>query len=401
MVRRIRSSPLENRTSRLRLAIRRKPYWVKLAEGLSLGYRRNASAGSWSMRVADGKGGNWIKLIAPADDYDGTAGALTYWDAQHKARELVRGTAPDDGTKLQTVAEALTAYAADLDLRGGGSGDAARVENHLPASLATKLVAQLNARELKAWRDGLLKKSLAPGSVTRYCKSFKAALNLVAAHDPRVTNREAWRVGLASLPDAGRARNVILTDDQVRKFAAAALEISPAFGLLVEIAAITGARPVQLRRLTVGDVQENRLLMPSSKKGRGKRRIERRPVPIPESLAARLRPIGNGKPPEAPLLVKDDGTVWERWEHGVPVRQAVKAARLDPEVTIYALRHSSVVRMLIKNIPVRVVADLHDTSVAMIEQNYSKFISHHVDDLARSALIDLAVPVKGNIVSLR
>ena len=42
---------------------------------------------------------------------------------------------------------------------------------------------------------------------------------------------------------------------------------------------------------------------------------------------------------------------------------AVAAAGLDPhEVTIYALRHSSIVRQLLAGVPVRVVAVNHDTS---------------------------------------
>ena len=84
------------------------------------------------------------------------------------------------------------------------------------------------------------------------------------------------------------------------------------------------------------------------------------------------------------------------------MRDAVKRAGMDPDkVTIYALRHSSIVRQLLKGIPIRVVADAHDTSVAMIEKTYSKHISHHADELVRAALLDLNVPPTGNVVPLR
>ena len=33
----------------------------------------------------------------------------------------------------------------------------------------------------------------------------------------------------------------------------------------------------------------------------------------------------------------------------------------DPEATMYALRHSSIVRMLKANVPIRLVASLHNT----------------------------------------
>ena len=49
---------------------------------------------------------------------------------------------------------------------------------------------------------------------------------------------------------------------------------------------------------------------------------------------------------------------------------------------MYALRHSSIVRGLRAMLPVRLVAALHDTSVAMIEQHYSAYIVDATEDLA-------------------
>jgi hypothetical protein len=48
-----------------------------------------------------------------------------------------------------------------------------------------------------------------------------------------------------------------------------------------------------------------------------------------------------------------------------------RRAGLNPdEVTIYALRHSSIVRQIKANVPIRIIAVSHDTSVRMIEQHY-------------------------------
>ena len=80
----------------------------------------------------------------------------------------------------------------------------------------------------------------------------------------------------------------------------------------------------------------------------------------------------------------------------------MKSARLDlAKVTIYARRHSSIVRQLLANTPIRVVATLHDTSVVMIERTYSKFITDHCDALARGALLDTTRLVGGNVVALK
>ena len=67
---------------------------------------------------------------------------------------------------------------------------------------------------------------------------------------------------------------------------------------------------------------------------------------------------------------------------------------------MYALRHSSIVRMLLKNVPIRLVASLHNTSVAMIEKHYSKYIVEFGDEHARAGLLQPEPPSGGNIVPL-
>lgn len=71
----------------------------------------------------------------------------------------------------------------------------------------------------------------------------------------------------------------------------------------------------------------------------------------------------------------------------------VKYCALDPaEVTIYALRHSNVVRQLLAGVPIRVVAVNHDTSIAMLERTYSRYIGDHADALSRGALLEGLAP---------
>src|SRR5271166_2830120 len=99
MPRSSRSTHLETRTARQRLALRKKPYTARIAPGVRLGYRRNATAGTWSVIAADGRGGNWMKAFARADDFEEANGTaiLTFWEAQDKARILARGSKDADG----------------------------------------------------------------------------------------------------------------------------------------------------------------------------------------------------------------------------------------------------------------------------------------------------------------
>jgi integrase len=391
---------LDSKAARLKLSVRRKPYTNRIAPGVRLCYRRNDGPfGSWSVL---GDGGRWLKRIGSADDLEPANGVdvLDYWQACERARNLASG----GGGGPITVAEALDTYTADLKARGADPYNATRVQLHLPEALLRKTVATLTARDLQRWRDGLLAKGFARGTVGRTTRMAKAALNAAADRDRRI-DRNAWQVGLKSLPDAERTRgDVILPDATVRRIIAAAQEEGPEFAFLVELAAVTGARPSQLRRLQVADVQTDRadprLMMPSSAKGRRKE-LTRRPLPIPASLALRLRQLAAGHRPHAPLLRKASGEVWRAGDHRLAFRRTVARVGLDPdEVTIYALRHSSIVRALLGGVPARVTAVNHDTSVVQLERTYSKYIADHSDAVARQALLNLEQPAAPNVLPL-
>jgi integrase len=398
MARNVRSAQLETRTARLKLKLRKKPYMVRVAPGVRLGYRRNASAGTWSVIAADGKSGNWVKKFGYADDHEETNGeqVLTFWEAQERARKLARGgknAEEDDPGRPVIVREALAAYQADLVARGGDVHNVSRVRGHLPNTLAGKTVALVTARELRRFRDNLLANKLRASSVNRISSALRAALNLAAAHDQRITNHAAWRIGLASIFDAAQARNVILSDQVIRGIITAAFGISMEMGLLVEIAAVTGARVSQIANLRVVDLLADRLdprlMMPSSRKGRGQKKITHVPVPIPSSMAEKLKRASKDKPSDASLLTKTSGERWKQSDHSRLFQRLILHAGLDPrEITFYALRHSSIVRDLLANVPVRIVATKHDTSIPMIERNYSKYIADHADVLSRRAMLD-------------
>ena len=210
MARSIRS-PLESRSNRLKLSVRKKPKFTKIAAGLSLGYRRNQGPGTWVVRVADGLGANWTKGLGAADDYADANGAdvLDYWQACDRARALAqRGrdsedTGADHGRPL-TVDQALDAYALDLQARRGGAINVSRVRKHLPPALAHKAVALLTVHELRRWRDSLIAKGLAPASVNRSTTALRAALNLAAASDLRIDERQRLEARARGHPRRGR-----------------------------------------------------------------------------------------------------------------------------------------------------------------------------------------------------
>jgi integrase len=380
MARRIRST-VETRSARLALPIAKKPTFARLGPGISLGYRRNATAGTWVVRVADGKGSNWTKVFGTADDYqdaDGTA-ILTYLQATDKARALAR-TKGTDTSAVVTVSDALDAHEADLEARGGDKGNVSRARGHVSTALARRPVAMLTANELRNWKNGLVK-VMAAASVNRVANTLRAALNLAADNDEHIP-RGPWESGLKSLPGAESADNVVLPDVEVRRIIAEAYRAGEAFGLFVEVAAVTGARPSQICRIECGGAQRDHVMVPASAKGKpGSKKITHRRVPVDGGLARRLLAQAKGRGEREPLLRKPSGEPWAKSDHTRPFRRVAERTGLDPEeVTIYALRHSSIVRQLHANVPIRLVAVMHDTSVAMIERHYSAHIDQHVDD---------------------
>jgi integrase len=391
MVRRLRSPTLESRTARLKLKVRRKPYFVSVAPGISLGYRKNRGPGSWLVRCADGKGGAWTEGFGIADDVEDADGVhvLDFWTAQTRAREQVRGKGAD---KPVTLAQALDDYQRDLALRGGLVAHVQRVRRLLTPVLLKRPVGLLTARELRHWRDGQLSSGLSPATVTRTCKALKACLNHAAASDETIGNGKAWTKGLEAIPDSQRARtDAVLSDDEVRAVVAACYDASDRLGVLTEFMAVTGCRPIQAARLRVADLKADHVMLPRSSKGRGRKRIDRRSMPLKPDLIAKLRAAVSDRPGDAPLLRRPDGQAWQPWRSDL-VRlfgQALAAAGL-PKAVPYALRHSSIVRNLTKGLSPQLVADTHDTSVAMLAKHYAAYIADHSTELIRRVQLDLA-----------
>jgi integrase len=399
---------LSSRAARTALKARRKPHdFTTIAPGVAIGYRRNKGGpGTWVLRTADGRGGAATARIAAADDISESDGGkvLTFWEACERGRSMARG-GPSDTTPA-TLAKAVDDYEASLKARGGDTANASRVRGHLDAALARKPVAALTAVELRRWRDGLIESGMARGTVLRTTKALAAALNHAESLDPRIANRAAWRSAFAGLGDTYTPVNKVIGDDEVRALVKACRARDAALGLFADVLAATGTRTSQACALTVADLVDGvapRLMMPSSRKGRG-RKPDRKPVPVTPGLAARLKAAAAGRDGSEPLLVQADGRSWSAARNPKPgnlIREA--AAGIGSAATAYSFRHSSIVRALVAGVPVRVVAASHDTSVAMIEKTYSHFVMDHADAVARRGLIDLdtgAGGPGGNVVSL-
>ena len=130
---------------------------------------------------------------------------------------------------------------------------------------------------------------------------------------------------------------------------------------------------------------------------------KRRPL-SPAGLAPlSANTCAKGRPGDARLLLQADGQPGgdrPSDDYREDIAEIVHCLGLGSETTLYALRHSSIVRQLLRGVPNRIIAATHDTSVAAIEKHYSKCIADHSDDLSRAALLDHKRPGGNNIVSI-
>lgn len=406
---------IDTRAARARLLAQTKPHWQPLARGTAIGYRKGVTgAGTWNVRCADGKGSSWIQVIGLADDVEDADGqrVLSYMQAVDKARYLARGgdgADPYGGRRPITLEEAVADYKADLRARGQNPRNADNAIHHVPASLRVKPVSMLTARELQHWRNSLVG-HMKVASANRRAGELKAALNLAAKLDPRITNVSAWRYGLSllALPPAEESCN-ILTDVERAAVVAAAYRRSEDLGVFVELHDATGMRSSQIALIRIRDIKLGRepmLIVPSSLKG--KNRTARRPIPLPVSaeLAHRLATYAKGRRQDDFLLLYD-GAPWNLYsgKHWWWMRDVFAKAGLDPDRhSLYSFRHTVITRALLANLPIRLVAAAYDTSIGQIEKTYSKWIVHQADDRLRSVMVgsgdDVASANGNNVVPI-
>ena len=278
MARKVSFSALESRSARLKLKVRRRPYsGPSLARGIALMYRRNKTNGTWVMKASDGqrcildqglRPGRRLRGRRRQERADIPSGAGRREEAGARRGRQRRPPITVDG--------ALTAYKTDLIARQGQSLQRRASARASHQHLLSKPVALLDGHRA----EELARRPARHDATGHHQPALPLPVCRAGAgrqHDHRrIRNREAWEIGLANLPNAQVARNVILPDDKVHEFVARAYALDDQFGLLTETLAITGARPSQAVRLRVEDLHDHplrpKLMMPKSAKGGGRNR---------------------------------------------------------------------------------------------------------------------------------
>jgi integrase len=420
-------SSIDTSAKRAKLPARKNPYWQGISGGrggVSLGYRKaSRGAGAWIAKIITLDGARFEERLGPTNDDNAPPGALSYpsavtaalvWGRQ-QCEIISANKEAGNVARIPTVRSSVNQYIAVRERLSSTSGANAksRLTRHVLSNqkFADKRLSKLRSADLEDWQESL-PGTLAQASKNRLLNDLRAALNLaVEKHRrelPAAITLEI-KTGTKAGEVTSNARRQLLTDQQVRAAVQAAFEVDPDFGPVVLVAAATGARYSQIAKLKVHDVQvgQSRIMMPASKKGRSRKTKGAVPVPVDREAVRLLRPSVKGRAPDQPLLrrwsyKRAGGLKWTKtklralgsaYEVEQQWAEVVSLAKLPKGTVMYSLRHSSIVRSLRQNLPVRLVAALHDTSIEMIEAHYSAYIVDMTEELSRRTAISFAEPM--------
>jgi integrase len=390
MVRAVRKASLETRTARLKLPVARKPMFIRIGPGVSLGYRRNQVAGTWVLRVADGKGGAITRAIGTADDFTDADGVsvLNYWQAQDKAQSVARHSNGSVAAKPLTVRRAAEVYLEKLEAKNPRTArdTRGRLILHFLNKFGNELVTNLTKWKLEGWLNSMALKSQDREAVRRSKDTANRVLSMIKAllnhalRDPAngITDDHAWRL-VKPYHGVATPRATHFSEAQAR----ALIEATPEreFADLLTAGFLTGARYGELIDSSVRDFDEAaRTLSVDGKTGP-------RTIILQSEAVSFFKTACSGRGADEPLLRRRDGARWNRSHQQRRMALALERGGLDQEGTFYALRHSYISRAIEGEVPLNIIAENCGTSVRIIETTYAKVLAgKRRDFIERGAL---------------
>lgn len=427
MARTVRNQKLDTRSARARLPMKKSGYWVSVAKGCALGYRKGPKGGMWLAKVVR-PGFRRETTIGPADDAlepDGVT-AIDFADAQGRARNWfadaareAEGIGPVRGP--YSVADAMTDYLDDYKRRGGKAAKdtEARINAFIKPTLGGELVAKLTAKRLRDWHAALAAapvrlrtgktaternvRAIEPddadairrrrATANRTLTTLKAALNH-AFREGHAATDEAWRRVLPFREaDAPKVR--YLGQAEIKRLVNGT---DRTFRPLVQAALLTGCRYGEITAFRVADLElaAGTITVRASKSGKA------RHVVLTEDGKTLFETHTAGKPGDALIFVRDDGAPWGKSHQHRPLRAACKRAKIAPAASFHILRHSYATTLLRAGVPLPVIAaNLGHADTRMTERHYAHLAPSHVADVIRAAMPDLGIVKRSNVQTLR
>jgi integrase len=408
LARSARHSSLETRTARARLAVRRTPYFAKIAKGLRLGYYRGASSGSWTASLYRGASGYDTKSIGAADDTVDADGSqvVDYWQAQDLAKKwaqqqrLIAAGIVHSGP--YKVADAVRDYLSDAAAEKKPSavqGAKYVFDAWILPELGTTEIEKLTSDRLVQWRNKVAtepkrvrtKKTASKparretpddedarrarkATANRILTFLKAALNR-AFYANRVSSDAAWR-RVRPFKQVDEAVVRYLTLEEARRLVKVC---SNDFRKLIEAALFSGCRYAELTRLKHENFNPDSGTL-AIRLSKGK---IRHVVLTDEGIAAFKEWTAKTVSGEH-IFLKNDRTTWGTSHQQRPLEDASIRAKIVPAVNFHILRHTHASYLAMNGVPMAVIArQLGHADSRMTEKHYAHLAPSYVAQTIR------------------
>jgi integrase len=443
------SNALLNRTSRLSLPVRPRPYFAPLSKGLSLGYRRLPArkAGTWWARLVSPVTGEYDRLIrlGEADDYEPADGHafLDHDQATDKARALKIARAKQKAGVIPnetTFAEAAERYMAEKEAENNLSRHKRNRILLVTRTFGHMKLADITTKQIKDWKlkvatsapqRGQFNGNAAPDDPRRFkafdpndpeqtrrrrltwntlYTEFRGVANL-AFQDGYVDDDRAWR-RVKVFPKVIKARKRILTDDEIVKLLA---ECAPPLRDYVIVNLGIPGRFGEMAALTVGDYTPatasnavGSVLIERALKDRPRQigetktgKVNRVYTTDPQVLAC-LDRLCRGRTPDEPLLLNRYGAPWTHEAVRKGLKSAARRAGIEP-LGIHDLRRTYATRAHNAGVSLPAIASqLAHTNTVTLQTFYAFTEDRRVaGEVGGVAPLPTPTPAGANVVPLR
>jgi integrase len=422
MPRTIRDAKLDTPATRARLPVG-SHYRTLVTGKLHLGYRRKSAsaAGEWFVRRYVGNERYRVSTLGLADDLQAVAPGINVIDYPEAMRQALAhntdsGDAPGAPITVRQAIEGYIAFTLTDHSERAARTLTWRVAKHILPQLGDIKVHELTTRKLIEWRDQraaapVLRRSK-PGrqkygmpatteeekrkrkvTTNRLVIILKAALNR-AWKEGRVKDKSAWS-RLEKFKNVNAPRSGYLSIAEAQRLINAA-DPNTGFRDLVQGALQTGARYGELCALKVQDFERGKLAVHRSKSGKP------RHIVLTDEGIAFFTELTKGRGREEYIFRLKSGKPWTPNMQTMYMRDACKAARIEPRIVFHQLRHTWASHAVMAGMPLIVVAkNLGHANTLMVEQVYGHLAESYVDKAIRDFAPRYGAVAKSNVVSIK
>ena len=391
MGRHVRDYRLGSRDARSKLRRRTKPYWREIYQGLHVGYRKGKKGGAWLGRKYLGDQNYKVWRLGLSDDVEDADGVniLSFKQADDTARK----GPPGHGTAgVRTIRDVLADYMEYQKVKAR-SWEVTRyiVDKRILPELGDIALDKLSVSVLEDWKNKLAKggkrregesrreaERRKKSSANRVLTVLKAALNY-AEKTGKYSGPAIWR-RVERFPKVGATERRFLDEGECSDLLE---KCDPDFLSLVRGALETGCRYGELTSMEVRDYDaESKLITVRQTKGGNARHsfLTSSGVELFDALTA-------DRKARETLFLRVDGIPWKKSAQIRPMKEACKAAEIDPPISFKGLRTTYGSLLAKAGVSLQVIAQsLGHADTRITEEHYAHLLPSHVADAVRENL---------------